>query len=433
MSEPTQRVPAMVAVLFDGDPPGEEAMALRLQAEGVRTESARPSPLDEWALMATHDRWGVARIVGPRLQTQAEFLPAPEFLRLLPELSADEVASIGGARTMVAVMLTDESVRGLRALRDRKRLLQFASAAMAGDGLGAIDVDAQRVWSPAELHDELSHEADLDVHGLFGLHAVKDGSKTTWLHSHGLALLGAFDFDILNPSPSLFRPGVQAIPAIAFAILEGAVSRDTPRHALAWPGGEVRFVTASTFDAKALDEDRGGRTLDSIEGHVEDRVVLCEPVGILARLFGLHEPSAFLSRELPEGTVWLLSSKATELMADRARRTYPVLRRLHEELAPVVGPPLVKLGYESSDGGREHLWFEVHRMGDDRLEATLTNEPHAVPHLRRGDRGEHDVERLGDWLLGSPLGMITPRTQALARHVRADLPRLRSRGPAAGA
>lgn len=434
MADAPQRPPAMVSVLFDADPPGEEAMAVRLRAAGVRAESARPSPLDDWALMATHDRWGVARLVGPRPRTQTEFLPASEFLRLLPELSADEVASIGAARSMVAVMLADESTGGLAALRDRKRLLRFASAAMAGDGLGAVDVDAERVWSPAELEDELSHDADLDIHGLFGLHAVRDDGRTTWLHSHGLAALGAFDFDILNPSPSLFRPGMQAIPSIAFAILEGAVTRDTARHPLAWPRGEVRFVPAQTFDAKALDEDRGGRTLDAVEGHVEDRAVLCEPVGFLARLFGLHEPSAFLSREIPDGTVWLLSSAATGLMADRARRTYTVLRHLHEELAPVVSPPLVKLRYEAVDGGSEHLWFEVHRMFEDRLEATLTNEPHAVPHLKLGDRGEHALERLGDWLLGSPLGVITPRTQALARRVRAELPRGRSsHGSAAGA
>ncbi|MBX3471064.1 MAG: DUF2314 domain-containing protein [Planctomycetes bacterium] len=429
----------MLAVLFDSEPPGEESTSLRLQAAGAQVVSARPSPMDEWALLTTHERWGVARIVAPRPSIQAEFLPAPWLLALLPDLTPDEVATIGGARTMRAVMLADGSAGGLQALRDRKRLLRFTSAVLCGDGLGALDVDAQRVWSPAELDDELAHDADLDIHGLFGLHAVTEGGRTTWLHTHGLAAVGAFDFDILNPSPALSSPGVEAIPSIAFAILEGAVSPNTPRYPVAWPGGELRFVPVRTFDAKARDEDRGGRTLDAVEDHVDDRVVLCEPVGLLGRLFGRrlfghHAPSAFLSREVPDGTVWLLSAAATECRADRARRTYPVLQRLHGELAPVVGPPLVKLGYEAADGGREHLWFEVHRLLDDRLEATLLNEPHAVPSLRKGQRGEHAVERLGDWLLGSPLGTITPRSQAVARRIRAELPRLRgTTGPATGA
>lgn len=429
-----ERPPAMASLLFDADPPGAEAMRIRLETAGARVADAPPSPMDEWALLAAHDRWGAARIVAPKPDVQAQFLPSDSFLRFMPGLSPAELASIGSAKTMIAVMLADESASGLAALRDRKRLLRVAACALAGDGLGAIDVDAQRVWSQDELDDELAHDADLDVHGVFGLHAVNDGQRVTWLHSHGLAALGRFDFDILNPAPWLFAPGGGAIPAIAFAILEGRVTEHTRELIVGWPGGVVRFAPARTFDRKADEEDRGGRTLDAIENHVEDRAVLCEPVGFFGRLFGLHEPSRFLSGDIDEGTVFIHSVRATELMADRARRTYPVLRRLDAELAPVVGPPLVKLSYEAADGGREYLWFQVHRLLEDRIDATLTNQPHAVPGLRRGDRGEHAIDRLGDWMLGSPRGLITPRTQAAARRVREELPQLlarasRSKGP----
>ena len=91
----------------------------------------------------------------------------------------------------------------------------------------------------------------------------------------------------------------------------------------------------------------------------------------------------------------------------------------------MVGPAIVKLAYEASRGRREHLWFQVHRFLNGRIDATLTNEPFDVPRLTKGQRGEHDLERVSDWILYSPCGQITPKSQAAARRVRADFDRLR--------
>ena len=71
--------------------------------------------------------------------------------------------------------------------------------------------------------------------------------------------------------------------------------------------------------------------------------------------------------------------------------------------------------------GREHLWFEVHDVRDDQVDATLVNEPYDVARLRQGDRGAHDVERITDWLIPTPFGLITPRSQVAARRVRAHV------------
>ena len=60
-------------------------------------------------------------------------------------------------------------------------------------------------WSPAMLDDELAHDADLDVEALYTIHAsttTAARSRVYWLHTHGLEALGAFDIDVLRPSPA---------------------------------------------------------------------------------------------------------------------------------------------------------------------------------------------------------------------------------------
>jgi hypothetical protein len=95
-----------------------------------------------------------------------------------------------------------------------------------------------------------------------------------------------------------------------------------------------------------------------------------------------------------------------------------VLSKLHEEFAQLGCRTGVKLGYPTDGGGREHMWFLVEELGAASILATLLNEPYDVSTLQRGDRGRHAVELLTDWVIHTPLGVITPRSQVVARIVR---------------
>jgi hypothetical protein len=116
-------------------------------------------------------------------------------------------------------------------------------------------------------------------------------------------------------------------------------------------------------------------------------------------------------------------------MAQRAKGTYLQFRQLVGEFAEFEFPAIVKLGYRVDHPGhegaddtdeREHLWFEVNELGDDRLDATLESAPFAIERLRKGQRGWHGTDLLTDWAILTPLGMITPRYTVPARHIRAN-------------
>jgi hypothetical protein len=325
-------------------------------------------------------------------------------------------------------------------LRDRKTLLRFLHAVMGSDGVVAVDHTAQRFWPREALEDELAHDADLDIESLYTLHAVtadqevggsdeddEEDGEVVWLHSHGLAEIGLFDFDILRPSEDVLGRARDVLRAIAFAILEGTVSRNTARFPLRVPNGDVRFVDVRDF------LKRGGRANELRTGadadHNHDRSVLCDAgSGLFGRLFGRVTPSRLLSEELPDGGVTPFSTAAMNLMAERARATYLQFRQLAGEFAEFEFPVVAKLGFRRDGGGpddREHLWFEVNELGDDRLDGTLASKPLGVERLRKGQRGWHKLDLLTDWAIGTPLGMITPRCTVPARQIRADRERFR--------
>ena len=63
---------------------------------------------------------------------------------------------------------------------------------------------------------------------------------------------------------------------------------------------------------------------------------------------------------------------------------------------------------EAAGEAREHLWFDVHAVEGDRVEATLLNAPYHVPTLACGDRGWHDLALLSDWVVLGPHGQYGP-------------------------
>ena len=199
----------------------------------------------------------ISRAVGPR---EAGFAERHDFDtqgadRYDNRLDKSEKAAALLGRSSVQLQLDGEKKD---VLRDRKRLLRFLDAVMGDDGLIAMDVSANHFWSKAALADELCHDADLDIDSLFTVHAVTAGQSkvVNWYHTHGLAEMGFFDFDVLRPSPDLLTSRCHDFArAIAFAIVEGKVQPTTPMvHLLS--SGPIRFVDVAEFNRRAAKSDQ---------------------------------------------------------------------------------------------------------------------------------------------------------------------------------
>jgi hypothetical protein len=411
-------LPASGRVLYPGAiPPPLPQLAARLNS--VSLTPFTPSDVDcVWAAKGFHRDWGEAEIVCLRKPA----VPSSVFVDHTLTLTDEEKVR---ARSGEATIGLSVRAQQRQVLTDRKRLLFWLRALLQADGAVAIDDASMIYWSETMLDDELAHDADLDIESLYCIHAVQnaqDSDRVDWLHTHGLGELRALDVDILQPSPEFVANCGDPIRALAFAALEGRIGPDVDRFPLAYPGGDVRLVSVERFHADAAPEHRNLRELD--EFHTWRRAVVCEPVGgLFSRWRSRPVPSRFLSRSLENGSVLSFSKVATALMSARARQTVSVFRTLSEEFDSLELPALVKLGYEvegGAEGDQEHLWFAVHRVLGDTVDATLTNEPHRVPALKAGQRAEWPLERLTDWVILSPEGPMTPRNISAARRLRVD-------------
>ncbi len=428
-----KNTPSVGSVLYRGTLPGRPEEFSFLEKSGIRIKPGKTGPEVYWSLQLEHPQWGSADLIAMR-----DVPPPPKALidfsfALTPEEKSEAAAA--GHIISIRCPAARSNV-----LRDRKNFLRFARAVMADDGLSVMDHASQLFWSRAMLDEELMHDADLDIEAVYSMHAVtNDDGAVPWLHSHGLAELGAFDFDILAPAPDIMQHASDGLRAIAFAIVEGELQRSTPRFSLAHPGGDIRMVPVEEFNKKAPPGQVALRDTTHPDHNPPGppRAVVCDPVGRVGGLFGANvRISRFLSRPIDEHSVFHFSTAASDLMAERARSTLDVFQQLAEEFSDLELPRLVKLGYVVDNGGpndREHLWFEVHSLSPPSslrlsvssslppgtVDATLVNQPFHVARLSAGQRATHPLDLLSEWAIMSPAGQINPRNLRVARIIRA--------------
>lgn len=406
-----------------------------LLKRGLTVKKHRDDPDRRWALRLAHPAWGEADLLAPK-----EIGPLDrDLIAMSVGIGESERAAFEGAGCLLTVRLRGRSGN---LLRDRKNLLYFFRTILDDDGVGAIDWQALRLWSRAGIIEETDHDADLDVSQIFAVHALApdDADPTSdepmvspWIHTHGLAEVGGFDFDFLHAVPRLM---LQIAPSLALRILEGDV-KPGDRTELFRPGGECHLVQEAQFHASAAEEHAALR--DPREGHDGARVVVCDAPKKTLGLFGSKRPRplAALATE-QEGIVVHYSHAAGYLMSQRARLTLGMLRQFKQEFGDLPHQILMKIGIPidgaGEEGEREFIWFKVESIGEDGVQAVCLNRPFNVSELSEGQRCFQPFERLADWLLSTPAGNMSPADLKLLRIFRTndEIPRILRKAAAVG-
>ena len=338
-----------------------------------------------------------------------------------PGLSDKEKERIGCSKSRWHVMI-DPGTGPL--LKTRKSILIALGQLLKADrtSVGVYAVDSFRVWPISAIADELKTKADVDIDSLYITHAVlsPDGSK--WIHTHGLAALGGFDIDFINPSDEMYDSMNALIRAMVFAILEGGLGNDDPMHYIAEPGGLIRTVPVEKFEQVAKTKFREIRGSDA--AHVADRSVVCEPRKG-KKLFGLLkevvEPSKFVRFGSSDNLVFAYSKTTSDILAQRAQETYPILVKAMQEFESLGLPVMVKVACPVDSGeGDEHIWFSVHNADQNGIDATCINQPYDVPNLHEGDRGRYGVGQITEWNMQTPLGTLSPSELGMIRTIKAN-------------
>lgn len=294
----------------------------------------------------------------------------------------------------------------LRSLRDQLAL----ALELGGESCPAVwDEGSLRLWPASALRRLLGSKAGLGIHELASLHAIGGESAAAWIHTHGLARAGLPELDALQVPRSAQGPVGELLQATASLLLE----HGTPATGKPFPVGESMDVVLLGLDdalARVPKDAPGGRGARDDEHREGSRVVVA-PASARQGGSPSLEPLAEAARKGP----FFRSVAATERMRVLARERWGEFVRLfHQNHRKPGFVFLAKLGYEPDgkvgEASREHLWFRVQAIEDDRIEGLLESTPVAVSSLERGTSRKHDLERLSEWVVVTPAGRLFPDT-----------------------
>jgi uncharacterized protein YegJ (DUF2314 family) len=291
-------------------------------------------------------------------------------------------------------------------------------ATIAPEAVAMLDVAACRPQPSAWLLEKAASTIPPSPTNLFCVHAIHDEDKPgngVWMHTHGLLRCGSIEIEVLGVPADELDTMSELMVTTATLLIDAGVPE--PGHPFAIGAGiDLIWVPWDTgitrFSRRTLGTER-----DRDESHSQPSGVLLKPARkrMLGLIPGLHSSPVRYAPQLRENPVLFVSSLETERMRRLAQLRLPEFCAIQKEYGDVDDWVfLVKLGYQldqaENDSESEHLWFEVHNIGQDQIDATLSNEPHHITRMHEGDRDKHRLERVTDWAILCPYGHYHPDT-----------------------
>ena len=255
-----------------------------------------------------------------------------------------------------------------------------------------LDLNTER-WHPRESLDRnFTDKLDPPASVLWIIHLVqpdedRGSADGAWIHTHGLGRCALPELEMLDVAEGSLDPAVALLETIAGRLLETAPP--TPGEPFAvGPDLEV------TFDRATDDNTHAG-----VRAVVRGASRVLESVG--------------------EGRgAFYVSTRETQRQARLASRGWSELAGIFSTLHGLA-QFFIKAGIRSAADGdqREHLWFALRRIEDDRAEAELINPP-KLAALSKGDVVWLEREEVSDWTVATRVGSFGPaEVDALRRAV----------------
>lgn len=252
---------------------------------------------------------------------------------------------------------------------------------------------------------------------LFTVQAISDGGDEVWLHTHGLKRCGLYELEILCSDKETMNDHYKMIETFALRMLESTDPIE-PGDGVFIGHAAGKILTLTAVDWREALEFYPDATLGTEEDrdddgtHREDTYVLMIYRNEKDEEAKRYTPVQDFNQFLNQNPIYMFSTSETRRMSQLAIERIPYMIKAFENKENTI---ILKIGliadeehWDNGEPQREHIWFELKDVKDDKVVAQLTQEPYYVSGIKEGDIREFPFSDITDWLIFTKECRISP-------------------------
>lgn len=338
----------------------------------------------------------------------------PDYIRMGHLLTKEETEVIRNAEVGIAVSMTYEGDCRV-CFHDQLRIIDVMIPKYAA----VLDCPSEKMLSGKWVALAAKSKVQPAARYIFTAQAVSEESGEVWLHTHGLKRCGMYELELLCLTNESYNEYYPIIENLAVRMIESdePVKPGDPTFIARFYNRKVLVVTAVDWK-KALkyypDATLGTAIDRGDDVHSDDTYVVMAYKTPNDAENHVYTPIQEYSSELKNNPMFLYSREETERMRRLAAERIDYLRKgfkLPDSVALAKIGLIVDDEYqdEENDGiQREHIWFEVKKIGENTVTAMLTQEPYYVSGIKQGDVRTYPLDDITDWIVMTKQARITP-------------------------
>ncbi len=283
------------------------------------------------------------------------------------------------------------------------------------DSIGLLDESAERMLPIRWVKMMVESSVLPSAKDMFIVQAVQGDNNEVWLHTHGLNRCHLTELEILDSNQEHYDQHYHLILTYAMYLIDkneefnprgvgsyiGRLINGYPVVATckSWTEGISEYKKLALGNLKDRNNGHNGKTsvIFLYQSEEDEENDVLSKVSIYDELWG-------------DNPLFFFSDEETLRMAKVARERFSYVKKLHQNEENTV---LIKVGLEVSDGGYEHIWFELLEIKGDKFKAKLTQEPYDIPNIHTGDVNWYTINQVTDWIIYTKEMEITPNSAYL--------------------
>ena len=270
-----------------------------------------------------------------------------------------------------------------------------------------LDESAEKILHPKYV-TMIANSKSLPLsEDLYTIQAIVDKDEV-WLHTHGLLRFGIPELEILNSNRVVYNNHYNIISTLVTHLMDKGINEDNQYiigfinendllvvSLLPWTEGLKYYNNKDMGGIKDRENEHNSKT-SIIFTYANEEDIESNKISKLEMYdnkWGM-EP------------IYFITSEETDRMSLLARERFEYVSEASKQVENSI---IIKIGIDTDNGEKEHMWFElIDILDNNMLKLKLISEPFNVSGMHEGDICEYSVSDITDWIIYTKNSSIGP-------------------------